>query len=92
MDYEELNPIPCMLYCGPELCNCVARLYYELEAEFEDEDWSIADKKALKEKSLYDRYCEKLQDMNSNAYRVVDVVKSKATCISQGSEIDSVLK
>lgn len=32
--------VPCMLYCGPDLCTCSARLFYEDE----DEDYTVEDR------------------------------------------------
>jgi len=71
--------VPCMLYCGPELCNCPAYYYYEgLE---EDDDWSIADRKALAEKRAYARYLSKVQGCRSSAYPEVVAEPSKVTYI-----------
>lgn len=82
-----LNPIPCMLFCGYDMCNCVARIYYE-----EEDDWLILDKKAQQEKSPYERYCARLQDMGLNAFPEAGLAELKATSTSQTSAISSVLK
>lgn len=82
--------VPCMLYCGPELCNCPAFYFYE--ALEEDEDWSIADKKELAEKRAYEIYSAKVRDYASNAPQVVGAGQLKATCISLKHETLSALK
>ncbi len=78
-----------MLYCGPDMCNCSARWFYEAE---EDEDWSIADKKAHAESKAYKKYLQKLQASRLSGCQVAEAGQSRVTYISSADAIVSVLK
>ena len=58
--------IPCLMYCGDDLCNCSASIYYkELE-------WQLTQgPKEQAEKLAYEIYYAKLVDLISNAHPAV---------------------
>ena len=84
--------VPCMLYCGPDLCTCSAFYFYEALEEDEEEDWSILDKKERAEKRAYETYLSRLQDWRSRGYPEVVVGESRAIYMSQDSATVSALR
>jgi hypothetical protein len=79
--------VPCMIYCGDELCNCEARFFYE-----EEDDWSILDKKGQEAKSSYERYLARLQVTRLTGCQAVAPGQSKVIYISSANATVSALK
>lgn len=79
--------VPCMIYCGDELCNCEARFFYE-----EEDDWSILDRKGPEAKKAYEKYLSKLQAYSSNPLLGVDAEQSKVISMLEGLATVSALK
>jgi len=89
--------VPCMLYCGDDLCNCSARWFYEeLEEgdyDYEEDRASLTQgKKAQQQNLAYLRYLKRLQDLNFNVRQEVGVVRSRAISMLLENEIVSALK
>ena len=96
--------VPCMLYCGPDLCSCSARWFYEIfeddeeeleegDYDYEEYDQSLTqDRKAQRLNRAYNKYLAKLQDWHLNALPEADAEKSKATSTSLDDETGSALK
>ena len=89
--------VPCMLYCGDDLCNCSARWFYEeLEEgdyDFEEDRASlIHGKKAQQQNQAYLRYLARLQDSNLSARQEVGVARLKGISTLLGDETVSALK